>query len=302
MPTKKKPAKKPAKKQVKSPRPKQAAPKEEDLMLKMDSIPTGKLSKEAGVQPFLFGEADQILNALETELSEWKSTYERLDSGMERLIKKMEAAEERIEALSSAVEATRRHAPMTEDPSLPLAVKNVVEKVVQTISHPTEIPENQPEAETTTSRDEGAAENTISGVPSLLFRTPTQPIPELLFPGDIIITNWETGPYRIEEIGGPYNTVEGPPSEGIMSCPDHWSLKCSALDAKRTKEGKLPKNYNYYYINLVLAVGNRFLSVFAASDDEIMLTAESVQKEKMKLDGALTPLGVAQESEQEDLF
>ena len=119
------------------------------------------------------------------------------------------------------------------------------------------------------------------------------------------MTSWDTGPYRVEEITGPYNEVDHPEHEGatILS-PEYWSIKCSDVDAKRNKDGRLPKNYEYTYLNMVLAVGNRFSSVYADSQDEVILTAGGVDKKtdisKQEPDPGQEP--VEAETLDEDIF
>ena len=258
-----------------------------------------KYPSHAGKAPHqlpLHGEADMILNALEVELFSHKEKLKTLHKQLDTLNDKIFDERERVEILSEAVNSQRKLAPMIE------------------------IPEDQPEPETTSSSGDEAPKDPISGVdedhdangqpnpPKAVapgaaeravspedklaietttkeeiaapFRNPTQPIPEVLFLGDIIETSWNTGPYRIEEIIGPFSTTENLQDGGMMDCPEHWSLKCSDVDAKRNKDGRLPKNYEYPGINLVVAVGNRFLSLFAASEDEIMLIAEPIDKNK----------------------
>lgn len=367
--------------------PRPGAPAPEEISLKGEWTKPPVIPTEE--QPFLFGEADQILNALDMELTTWRNTLEKLHEGKLKIEMKVEAALERIDALVSAVLATRKHAPMTEDPSPSEEIKEKDEKAFAKISHPTEIPEDQPEPIVTTNAFEGyqlspgdikpakivskdaapedpdpsasvitvfrdpdaadlkvhvereevapgAAERATQSKKELKpedfqpgetylvnsagkiisepdpkpatdpnltapFRNPTQPIPEVLFPGDVIETSWNTGPYRIEEIIGPNNTTEDLLHGGEnVPCPDHWSLKCSDVGAKRNKDGRLPKNYDYSFINLVVAVGNRFLSLFAASEDEIMLTGESINKPgKIAPKITLTP---STEPSDEDLF
>lgn len=317
-------------------------------------------------QPFLFGEADQILNTLETELAEWKMIHERIDAGLEKLVKKIEAADERIESLELAINATRKHAPMKEDPGPPEQVKKseipdgtytpatlatevdkqmATEKVKSSISHITEIPKDQPMPETTIievdiSKKDGytkAAENMInkkltekklksdeetertpdekttssstspapdaptsSAKPTkkkekapvkagaaertkddednriIKFRNGSQPVPEVLFPGDIVDVSWTGGPYRVESIAGPFHAASV--GEEEIASPPHYSLQCSEVDAKRNKDGRLPKSYEYSWINLVVAVGNRFLSVFEESQDEIFLVGQATKQ------------------------
>ena len=67
---------------------------------------------------------------------------------------------------------------------------------------------------------------------------------------------------------------------GMTPTPDHYSIKCSDVDAKRNKDGTLPKNYQYSYLNQVLAVGNRFLSIHKDSSDEVILSAPADVKKK----------------------
>jgi len=263
MPTKKKPAKKPAKKQVKSPRPKQAAPKEEDLMLKMDSIPTGKLSKEAGVQPFLFGEADQILNALETELSEWKSTYERLDSGMERLVKKMEAAEERISGLSLAINATRRHAPMTDDPAPPtkesedskiLGEKALIwEKIIR------------PEPPIT--ERGGPKEKKMKDKE---FRTPDimATLDKVVKLGALLQPDFQDAKVIVANIIGPKNTVQSSITADLVSCPPCYTLLLTDY-----------KGAAVYYHNMIMCEG-RIQSIFRNNNEGFDIIRKSDKASK----------------------
>ena len=283
-------------------------------------------------QPFLFGEADQILNALETELTGWKGVKDKLTKAVISIENKRDEACDRITILERAINATRKHAPMTEDPAPP--------KQPGATHTPEEFHEEQkkinealaPDKKTTSSREltpedfkkgetylvssdgkiisepaggapkdeiekeiqkeekktkkakkpvaKGAAERTKEDEDSRIpkFRTPTQPLPEVLFPGDQVVTSWNTGPYGIAEITGPYKEVLDQQSGGQIPSPDHWSLKCYEIDAKRNKDGRLPKNYEDFYLNLVVVVGNRFMSVYEDSTDEIFLGERSKQE------------------------
>ena len=279
--------------------------KEEDLPKELKAL---EFMPPANEQPFLFGEADQILNALETELAAWKKTRGKLNDAHDKVEDKLLDARDRIMSLTSAIDATRKHAPMKEDPKPPEQIKETADKIVKEVSqvafgpgfdkvvdqitHPTEIPEDQPESKTTssstapaeeapTSSDQkevakGAAERDEerTGDLAVAFREGTISVPEVLFPGDIVETSWKSGPYKIESIVGPFYAATVGDEE--VPCPPHYTLQCSTVDAKRNKDGRLPKDYEYSYINLVVAVGNRFLSVFEASKDEIFLVAKPV--------------------------
>lgn len=265
----------------------QSEPKAGEITIEKE-INSDKLGAKAE-QPFLFGEADQILNALETELTTWKSTLEKLFDADGKLQTKMKSAAVRIESLEAAIKATRKHAPMKEDPAPPEKKKKIVE-----ISHPTSISEEMPV--TTTSSDEPEKLQGIKGIDqetwphgqptavaegaaerdadlAVKFREGTIPVPEVLFPGDKVKTSWNTGPYNIESIAGPFHAATIGDEE--VPSPAHYSLQCSEVKTKRNKDGKLPKDYDYYYLNLVVAVGNRFLSVFEESKDEVYLQASA---------------------------
>ncbi len=233
-------------------------------------------------QPFLFGEADQILNALETELTYWNGVFEKLDEAYDRTRLKMDTVKLRIDSLHSAIAATRKHAPMKEDPAPPkkedeaAIVKEEATSLTDAVEKTkTTTPSTDPAPEAPTSSApaaKGAAERNKATEDLLVkFRNPTQPLPDLLFPGDILVTSWETGPYRVEQISGPFHAATVGDEE--VPSPDHYSIQCSDVDAKRNKDGRLPKNYEYSYLNMVIAVGNRFLSVYADSSDEIFLKA-----------------------------
>ncbi len=280
---------------------------QEELQEEMNEVQDDLNAKEAqpdkypshagkAEQPFLFGEADQILNALETELSQWQGTWSRYADSISKLQEKMHAARDRIEILSSAVEVTRKHATMKEDPTPPTKL----EPEILTPEQQGDITKGRAmdndrldDKETTPSSTDPAPEAPTSSAPvakgaaernkateDLLvkFRNPTQPLPDLLFPGDILVTSWETGPYRVEQISGPFHAATVGDEE--VPSPDHYSIQCSDVDAKRNKDGRLPKNYAYSYLNMVIAVGNRFLSVYADSQDEVVLTGEGVDKKK----------------------
>ena len=254
-----------------------------------DKYPSHAGKKEE--QPFLFGEADQILNALETELSTWRNALEKLHEARGRIEDKMEVAADRIQILTNAIHATRKHAPMKEEPA-PLETKPEPETTTPSDDPAPEALISSGEAklekelieqqkETNKALAPGAAErNKATEDLAVKFRTPTQPLPDLLFPGDILVTSWETGPYRVEKIAGPYKEVDDLQRGGMLPSPDHYSIQCSDVDAKRNKDGRLAKNYAYSYLNMVIAVSNRFLSVYADSQDEVVLTGEGVDKKK----------------------
>ncbi|MFA5217034.1 ParB/RepB/Spo0J family partition protein [Sulfuricurvum sp.] len=89
-----------------------------------------------------------------------------------------------------------------------------------------------------------------------VFRIASGPtVPELIHPGDIIkLHNVHelSKQYRVETITGPYGEVSEK-SELPISIPPHYSISMSDPDAERNKDGSLPKNYDYAYMNCLVA-------------------------------------------------
>ena len=79
-------------------------------------------------------------------------------------------------------------------------------------------------------------------------------VADLLHPGDIVTTNYNTGPYRIVKI----TLVEVP------GCPPCYSLRMSLPGGKDAR----------YFINDLVAVNRRLLKLFVANKDEVFITTE----------------------------
>lgn len=278
---------------------------------------------DAPEQEFLFGEADMILNTLETELKEWQSRHSKILDAIDRCVIKKDEAVERIVQLSDAVAATRKHAPMKEDPAPPTkeeekrdeefdrrdeefdkehgeAIKEAMkeehideaaEKIKKDREEKIEAPAKNtevgdpgpaaaedelapPEDPNAPQEEEAEAEDTVKkGVG--LFREAAGPtVPELVKQGDIINTSWGKDPYRVEEVEGPFNRASIPLSKGEdpedIETPDYYTLKCSAIDAPRTKAGKLKKT-ELIIISFLIAVTRNLVSIFTDSDQSISL-------------------------------
>lgn len=201
-------------------------------------------------QGFIFGEADMILNALETEKSMLKKELDKCGKSIDRLEKKNTAIWDRLSKLEEAIVVARKHAPLAGDPSPPKKEKGT----------------EAPPPGTVVKKEENKG----------LFREALGPtVPELVKPGDIINTSWGSGPFRIEEVQGPFNKAripmgEGEPPEKIET-PDYYTLKCSDVDAPRTKAGKLKKPDDLRTISYLIGVSMSLVNIFTASEDMITL-------------------------------
>lgn len=85
-------------------------------------------------------------------------------------------------------------------------------------------------------------------------------VPDLVKPGMIVTTNYETGPYRVVSVDGPF--IYKPKEGGSF---EHWSL--SLCDPTKKKK-KLKATA---WINEVVAVGTRLLMLFESNDDEVLI-------------------------------
>ncbi|GAI67152.1 unnamed protein product [marine sediment metagenome] len=89
-------------------------------------------------------------------------------------------------------------------------------------------------------------------------------IEDLMDIGDIVQTNYETGPYRVEKISK--YKVYGLPV---------YSLVLSRPNDKRNADGKLPKDYGYYYLNELVAQDNKILCLFKNNKDEVSIVKKA---------------------------
>ena len=90
-------------------------------------------------------------------------------------------------------------------------------------------------------------------------------VPELISIDDLIKTNYGTGPYRVEGISK-YTCY------GICEV---YSLILSEPNAPRNKNGKLPKDYSYSFINEIVAQDGRLLMLFEANEDEVIVVGKA---------------------------
>lgn len=190
-------------------------------------------------QPYLFGEADMILNTLEMELKDWSDKLDKLYREEQRLEEKTSSVRQRMIQIKKAIEATAKHAPKQQDPAAP-----------------------QKETEEERAQDKREEEK--------LFREASGPgVPDLIKPGDIIHTSWGSGPFRVEEIEGPFTEARiSSGEEGkveTLKTPPYYRLKCSDVNAP---EGKREE---YKLINYVIGVNRRLVNLFESSDDFITL-------------------------------
>jgi N6-adenosine-specific RNA methylase IME4 len=91
-------------------------------------------------------------------------------------------------------------------------------------------------------------------------------VPDLVKAGMLVRTSYDTGPYLVVEVNGPFNG--GIESEEV-EYPDHWSLCCADPDETPNKKTGLiiPK----YWLNEIVAVDGRLLKLFVANDDEVFI-------------------------------
>ena len=108
-------------------------------------------------------------------------------------------------------------------------------------------------------------------------------VPQIVKVGDIVRTSYGTGPYRVEKITGPYKQHYDAAKGQQVKAPESYSFVLSDVDAKRTKEGKLPKNYSYSYINELVAVDDRLLALFMANEDEVFIEGKPKKPPVKKL-------------------
>ena len=88
---------------------------------------------------------------------------------------------------------------------------------------------------------------------------------ELISIDDLIKTNYGTGPYRVEEIS----------KHTYYGICEAYSLVLSEPNAQRNKNGKLPKDYSYSFINEIVAQDGRLLMLFEANKDEVIVVGKA---------------------------
>lgn len=88
-------------------------------------------------------------------------------------------------------------------------------------------------------------------------------VPDIVKPDMIVRTNYESGPYRVLEVTGPFYMED----DRTKAWP-HWSLCMVRADEK--KKGKKAKVADSW-INELVAVGGRLLKLFEANDDEVFI-------------------------------
>ena len=90
-------------------------------------------------------------------------------------------------------------------------------------------------------------------------------VPELISIDYLIKTNYGTGPYRVEEIS----------KHTYYGICEAYSLILSQPNAQRNKNGKLPKDYSYSYINEIVAQDGKLLMLFEANEDEVIVVGKA---------------------------
>lgn len=243
---------------------------------KKKEIIHGIMAPEKEEQPFLFGEADMILNTLETEKTEIESQIKLCLKSIDRLENKIGDLNVRHTHLSDAAEAARKHAPMKEEPAPPSEEPRRqkelehVEKLEQLAKEEEKRKEEDEQKQTT--EDDSKIE-----APGLKTPDPDEHFGSNIEVGDTVKTNYNTGPFIVEEISGPYDKITFPGTLALVDSPPHYSLKMSEPDAKRNKDGSLPKNYQYSYINDLIIKDGKIVNIFADNTDEVTIIAKPIK-------------------------
>ncbi len=225
---------------------------EEDFLTEEDVIEDVKLVS----QLFLFGEADQILNALETQLKEKKDVYEKLDGRMERLVKRMEEVSDMISELRTAIDSTIKHAPKKEDPAVPDPIERKVQDIADKMSND-RLDDEKEEPVTKTEKEE------IAELESALeeFRTPDPDVKftDIVKKGMLIRPSMMIALYAVDDIRGPMRAVSSNITREIVPCPDVYTIHCISPDPATSFK-------DVYYHNLII-FGGKIRSVFKSYDD-----------------------------------
>ena len=113
-------------------------------------------------------------------------------------------------------------------------------------------------------------------------RTPEgQPkVPDFVAPGSVIRTNYDTGPYIVTKVSGPY---EYRPDDGDGHAYEHYSLTMVHSSKFRERPAKATLKGDSY-INELVAVDGRLLKLFEANTDEV--TVERFNPDAAELMGA----------------
>lgn len=86
-------------------------------------------------------------------------------------------------------------------------------------------------------------------------------VKDIVKPGDMVITNYGTGPYRVEHV-----------DEFQSYIGDPWfTLVLSKPDERYNKDGS-PHPANHYWINGLVAVGGLILGYFVEDTDTVTVT------------------------------
>ncbi|NLT49453.1 MAG: hypothetical protein GXX85_00875 [Ignavibacteria bacterium] len=104
------------------------------------------------------------------------------------------------------------------------------------------------------------------------FRTTPEGQPklnEVVKRGDIVITNYDTGPYKVVKVSGPYTHHTGLGWE--FTLPESYTILC----CKPEDKFPLPKNYQHYYLNELVFIDGRILHLFENNSDEVMIIEKS---------------------------
>jgi len=89
--------------------------------------------------------------------------------------------------------------------------------------------------------------------------------------GDIITTNYRTGPYKVEEINGPYDTVYDPETSKELKLPDGWvNFSLILSDPENPKKSKS-------HINHLIIKDKKIVSQI--NDDEIFVNQHVTEED-----------------------
>ncbi len=121
--------------------------------------------------------------------------------------------------------------------------------------------------------DEGEYRTTPEGQPT---------VPELVQVGDVVTTNYGTGPYRVinverEDVYD--DTIEeddwdAGPAPDLPDYPPHWVIEAVDLGAKQKKDGTWPEKSKVWLGELV-AVDGEILHLFKNNDDQVTVIAKA---------------------------
>lgn len=92
---------------------------------------------------------------------------------------------------------------------------------------------------------------------------------EVLLPGSMVTTNYNTGPYIVYEVNRYVLSVRSPELDGLVA----WSIICMSPDEveKDRSIDHLRSTNRLSYLNEYVAFDGRILHVFPNNDDEVFL-------------------------------